>query len=315
MVDPVYQGIGAGETAVSFQCRAHEASFQTCLGRRAGKSGHLDVAKTVQRESGLPHFRAFSLQNVGVGLFGRQIGPPIQSAIVIHSSGMPQRHPGAPRPGCAKSRPTGEVLAEVIDVDVFRRFQNPHRLDGLHHFDRRHHLGGQDSARRLHRQSPVPIGIVVVRSRPAGLLQSSIVDFTRADLVCKDGPPRGFPRLVADNAHSLTIGEFQVHLEDQLRSVAVWLSSNRRCSRAVPTVPQQHAQGIATTFEPSGNVVGYVQRASGQFEGQVIVVVGRGRVENVVADFAPVEIQFVISQAREVNSCLFDVLLEREFLP
>ena len=162
--------------------------------------------------------------------------------------------------------------------------------------------------------SLTPAVIIKSRTGPAGHFFARIISFTLAIIVILNWARGSFKAFVTYHLHSFTVGQLDIHLQKQNRPVPIRLASGGRWRDVLlgtkPAVTQHHAQGIFAFFQLIRHIVGNVKRTRVEIKFLVMVVVGRAGVEYAVADFAAIDIQFVVSQAADMDRCPFDLLVK-----
>ena len=140
-----YVALGV-ESSMRIRCSnapTNNAADQVCLLGHSGKSMQLHVLESVQGESGLPNFLAFSFQNVQVLLAGPTIISPIQRVVIMQSPAEPQIDFRPFWTFDTKPNPSAEVLPKIENVHpavLILRLENIHRFNGFNYFGRREHL-------------------------------------------------------------------------------------------------------------------------------------------------------------------------------
>src|ERR1035441_10684048 len=298
--DSVEQRIRAFELTGNRNGRVDENAAQGVEGRLAGKPGDFDILEAMVVEAGVPGFQALAFRDKGIGLILLAgIHPdyvlldvgPINDAILAQALAILHHHLGAREPAHAQLGEASEVLAHVEDKDArlrlgeFDRFDDPVRLDG------RHHLRGQLSAGGWNHLGHGPLGIVVSRCVPAGLLLPSVIGLAAVDAIEGDRSGAGRPPTIGPDGFDAAIGVFHVQLHQQLGRGAprgfVEVPHRPRLD-IIPAVAEDYADGILPAAQGVGDIVGDVERA--------FVIAGVAWVEQVVADLLAVEVKLVITE-------------------
>ena len=122
-------------------------------------------------------------------------------------------------------------------------------------------------------------------------------------VVC-DRPGRGRPSAVAGHPHPLAAAQFNGELQQADGGGPVGLAVAGRRGHvvlgAVPAVAEHEPHRVAAGPQEAGHVVGGVEHPRAQLEGLVVVVVGGGRVQRLVADPAAVDVQLVVPEPGDV---------------
>ena len=178
------------------------------------------------------------------------------------------------------------------------------RVEGPHHPDGRQRLGPQRPRGCRRRASRGPGGVVEAGLGPARLLQAGVVGLAVAVVVVCDRPGRGRPGAVAGHPHPLAAAQFNGELQQADGGGPVGLAVAGRRGHvvlgAVPAVAEHEPHRVAAGPQEAGHVVGGVEHPRAQLEGLVVVVVGGGRVQRLVADPAAVDVQLVVPEPGDV---------------
>ena len=297
-------------------------------------TGDLGIAEAVQREAGLPGLGPVARQHIGVGLpcgvvvvlavvlvsllapghrvemeldvvaVGVHVGAVVEAAVGVDSVTVADGHPRTGRAAHGQSRPSAHVLAEVVDGCAIAGREPACRRDGPDDPDGRQRLSLQSPRRCPGRFGRLPRAVVEAGRAPAGPLQAGVVGLAVAVVVVGDRPGRGLPGGVADQAYRLAPVELDVELQQGHRPVSVGLAmaggGRHVVLRAVPAVPEHEPDCVRAGTQVPGHVVGGVEDPRAQLGRQVVVVVGDGRVEHLLADPPPVDVQLVVAQPRHV---------------
>ena len=75
----------------------------------------------------------------------------------------------------------------------------------------------------------------------------------------------------------------------------------------VPAVAQRHSKTVSPLLQQRHDVINGVEYALG--------VVRPGRLQNGISDAFSIQEDFIVTQACDIETCLFNGLLQQEFLP
>ena len=178
------------------------------------------------------------------------------------------------------------------------------RVEGPHHPDGRQRLGPQHPRGRRRRAGRGPGGVVEAGLGPARLLQAGVVGLAVAVVVVDNRPGRGRPSVVAGHPHPLAAVQLNGELQQPGGGGSVGLAVAGRRGHivlgAVPAVAEHQPHRVFAGPQEAGHVVGGVEHPRAQLEGLVVVVVGGGRVQHLVADPAAVDVQLVVPEPGDV---------------
>lgn len=235
----------------------------------------------------------------------RQVG----MAVFAQAFGMdePQLRPGfTPQ---AELRHTGHVLAEIVEVAPFVELAHAARPVFGDIADRHRLLCRDPLRRRAAVHHPAPGRVVEPGGAPARLFEPRVVMLRSIDAVEHQRPARGAP--VEVGLHDLVrpVRILDTQVEAERRAVAprrpLEVPHGARLV-VVPAVAQQDAHGIGPVLQLPRHVIGDVE---------VPAVEARiHRVEAVVADLPPVDMEFVQPGRRDIGAGRFHAFAHGELL-
>ena len=237
VLQPVEKRIGSLERARPRDSRVHNHARKILRVYFAGPAAHRDITKPLKSKMRLERFRSLAFGGVANRFLSRaQIGGIEISRFVEHFR-VTQGDGGSGRSGQSEADPAHHVLSHVEDRIASGRFQNFHRRNLFHGFDRRSRGSyefcfwcGQNGYR-------LPILIVESGFVPAGLFEPRVVGFAVIDVGFEDRTRCRFPSVIAANdlLCAVLVSDDEVREERQFLAVAVSLIVPSQPS-AKPTV-------------------------------------------------------------------------------
>jgi len=217
---------------------------------------------------------------------------------------MAQGDLGSLRAGDLEPAPADHVLPQVKHPNARLGLVQRDRFQGLHHPDRVNHLRHERAAGGRHLLRPQPFSGVKAGLVPAGHFPGRIIFLAVVFVIGPNRPPRGDPPVrVAHHFRGSSIRVFDLHLEQELGiPVAHRARRHLRARRVEPAVAQDDAGGVFPRPELRRHVVGHVAGALG--------IVRQRRRQDVVADFAAIEVKLAQAQPANVGRCPLDVLFD-----
>ena len=262
------------------------------------------VAETVVGELRLPAFDA--------AVAARRVAEEHRSArrtLVDRAVGAAElagKHPhGMPvRSAHAQADDARGVLPQIVQVVAFRVAIFADGRNPLADLDRRRALRAQRGVEpREH--GGAPRTVVEVRRGPAGLRKARIVILASVNARERDRPRRRLPRVVRDDRLSRAVFVLDLQLEDHLRR------SVRSGELAVPlardvekSVAEHRADRVGALPKPVAHVERNVLH--------LLIELGPGRIEEVVARLLAVEKQFELAQSADIGRRPPHGLVDRE---
>src|SRR6185437_5002916 len=109
--------------------RVEHYAFDRVLRGRSRVAGKFDVTESVEGEVRFKQFASLPAQDVGVGGFSRTQVSRIKLAIRLEHLSEPQAYLGSAFAGNVQPRPTNHVLAEIENINSWRRIGNAFGLE------------------------------------------------------------------------------------------------------------------------------------------------------------------------------------------
>ena len=216
-------------------------------------------------------------------------------------------HPRSGRTADAHPRPPGDVPADIVSRTSVPFIEGFDRGDRSETTYRRHHLGIQRPAAVDHGRGP-PAVRDESRPVPPGFLFAGVVQLPVPGIVVKNRTAGGRPTAVGHYISSRPVGVFDAEQRDRLRlsdPQGAAQSPDIVAQRVVLSASDHDPQRVVPAPDIGGHIVGYVKRP--------FMKIRPGRIEDVIADFFPVQKGFVIPHPGHVQRSCLHFLPEREF--
>ena len=202
------------------------------------------------------------------------------------------RAPALRRTADAHPRPPGDVPADIVSRTSVPFIEGFDRGDRSETTYRRHHLGIQRPAAVDHGRGP-PAVRDESRPVPPGFLFAGVVQLPVPGIVVKNRPP------AVVQLPSVTISAVVLSAYSTLSNAIAFGCPTHRSLAQSPDIVAQRVVLSASDHDPQrvvpapdigGNIVGHVKRP--------FMKIRPGRIEDVIADFFPVQKGFVIPHPR-----------------